>query len=154
MAVKTVPDEIDAEIARFRAKGATMAELRPGFKGWITQRGLEVLLPPLDERRRLGDRLERRFRRGTHDSIADFHRLREAGRVRLVQGHERLHGGHDEWPLRWQLLRLGLVQLGLRRGRRLLLVHRLRRLHPPEHLRRRRTRRTAGRAGTHERDRP
>jgi hypothetical protein len=79
-------DAIDAEISRFRAQGATMAELRPGFKRWITERGLEALLPPLDERRRLGDRLERRFRRGTHDSIADFQRLREAGQVRLVQG--------------------------------------------------------------------
>jgi len=77
---------IDTEIVRFRAQGATMAELRPGFKAWITEQGLEALLPPLGERRKLGDRLERRFRRGTHDSIADFQRLRTAGQVRLVQG--------------------------------------------------------------------
>ena len=75
-------DAVDAEIARMRREeGATMAELRPGFKNWITQERLAELVPDREERRRVTHLLERRFRRGTHDSIADCDRLTRAGQI-------------------------------------------------------------------------
>ncbi len=84
---------LDRSIAEFRTKGATMAELRPGFKAWINDVGLDTLLPPLTERRKLGDSIERRFRRGTHDSIADFHRLRAKGQAQVIRGRvDRVDG--------------------------------------------------------------
>lgn len=73
---------VDAEIARMRRdEGATMSELRPGFKAWVTQERLAELLPDLAERRRVTHLLERRFRRGTHDSIADCDRLTRTGQI-------------------------------------------------------------------------
>lgn len=77
---------LDREVARARAQGAGIMALRKGFKSAIATRGLEALLPPLKERRKIGDRIERRFRRGTWNSIADLHRLRLAGQVRLIAG--------------------------------------------------------------------
>ena len=77
---------LDADIARLRANGATMAQLRPGFKSWIETVGLQTLLPDLAERRKLGDAVERRFRRGTRDSIADFTRLHASGRITITEG--------------------------------------------------------------------
>jgi len=73
---------VDAEIARMRRdEGATMSELRPGFKSCVTQDRLAMLLPDLAERWRVTHLLERRFRRGTHDSIADCDRLTRAGQI-------------------------------------------------------------------------
>ena len=48
-----------------------MAELRPGYLGWAAE-GLETL-PSLSERRKVMPQLERRFRRATHNSLADMH---------------------------------------------------------------------------------
>lgn len=79
-------EALDSEIARFRAEGATMAVLRPGFKEAINKAGLETLLPSKAQRRKLGDAIERRFRRGTHDSIADFYRLAAVGQIRVIEG--------------------------------------------------------------------
>lgn len=72
---------VDAEIAAFRAESATMAELRPGYLSWAAETGLRALLPSLTERRKVMPQLERRFRRGTHDSLADYARLRAAGQI-------------------------------------------------------------------------
>lgn len=72
---------MDAEIARFRAAGATMAELRPGYLEWAGACDMPTLLPDIAERRRLMPQLERRFRRGTHDSLVDYARLRNAGQI-------------------------------------------------------------------------
>ncbi len=100
---------LDREIARFRAEGTGMMALRKGFKAAITAQGLEALLPPLEERRRIGDRIERRFRRGTWNSIADFHRLRRAGQVRLIAGRVDRVSSHKD----------GVVELCLSSGQRL-----------------------------------
>ena len=72
---------VDAEIAGFRAEGASMAELRPGYLAWVAKTGLRALLPSLAERRKVMPQLERRFRRGTHDSLADYVRLRTSGQI-------------------------------------------------------------------------
>ncbi|MGQ3488664.1 FAD/NAD(P)-binding protein [Roseovarius pacificus] len=77
---------VDAEIARFRTEGADMAQLRPGFKAWMTHETLAALLPDLAERQAVPTLLERRFRRGSHDSIADYRRLRAAGQVTEIMG--------------------------------------------------------------------
>ncbi len=77
---------VDTEIAAFRKAGATMAELRPGYVDWVDAHPLAALLPSLTEQRLVLPRLERRFRRGTHDSIANYRRLREAGRITEVRG--------------------------------------------------------------------
>ena len=63
-----------------------MSELRPGFKTWATPDRLARLLPDLRERQRVTHPLERRFRRGTHDSIAAYHRLLAEGQITEVQG--------------------------------------------------------------------
>lgn len=72
---------VDDEIAAFRVEGATMAELRPGYMDWAAETGLGALLPSLSERRKVMPLLERRFRRGSHDSLADYARLRAAGQI-------------------------------------------------------------------------
>jgi uncharacterized NAD(P)/FAD-binding protein YdhS len=73
---------VDVDITRLRRDdGATMSELRPGFKAWLTQERLSALLPDMAERRRVTHLLERRFRRGTHDSIADCARLTKTGQI-------------------------------------------------------------------------
>lgn len=72
---------VDAQIADFRAKGAGMAELRPGFLDWASGTDLATVLPQVAERRRLAAQLEQRFRRGTHDSLADYARLCRAGQI-------------------------------------------------------------------------
>lgn len=77
---------VDAEIAKFRAKGASMAELRSGYLDWAVETGLKTLLPSLTEQRKIMTQLERRFRRGTHDSLADYARLRAAGQIIEDQG--------------------------------------------------------------------
>ena len=83
-------DAVDREIARLRRdEGATMAELRPGFKSWASAEKLADLLPDRAERRRVTQALERRFRRGTHDTIADYHRLLKAGQITEVQGRAK-----------------------------------------------------------------
>lgn len=81
---------VDSEIARMRRdEGAGMSQLRPGFKNWATGDKLAELLPDPAERRRVTHPLERRFRRGTHDSIADFHRLLGAGQITEIIGRAR-----------------------------------------------------------------
>ena len=79
-------DAVDAEIARLRATGADMAALRPGFRRVLDGGGFARLLPDRDQRQRVGARLERRFRRGTHDSLAQFDRLVRAGRITVKPG--------------------------------------------------------------------
>jgi len=78
--------EIDAACARFRAQGATMLELRRGFTAWFEDTDLNTLLPKKAEQRRAQQHMERRFLRGTHDSIADFERLHTNGQVEVVEG--------------------------------------------------------------------
>ena len=79
---------LDDEIVRLRRdQGATMSELRPGFKAWATPDRLARLLPDLRERQRVTHLMERRFRRGTHDSIAAYHRLLANRQITEVQGH-------------------------------------------------------------------
>jgi len=81
---------VDSEIARMRRdEGAGMSQLRPGFKNWATSDKLAELLPDPAERRRVTHPLERRFRRGTHDSIADFHRLLAAGQITEIIARAR-----------------------------------------------------------------
>jgi len=79
-------EAVDAEIARLRANGADMAALRPGFRQLLDGGGFARLLPDPDQRQRIGARLERRFRRGTHDSLAQFDRLARAGRIAVQAG--------------------------------------------------------------------
>lgn len=96
-------DAADAEIARLRAVGADMAALRPGFRRLLDGGGFARLLPDPDQRQRIGARLERRFRRGTHDSLVQFDRLARAGRITVKTG--RITGVDVEAP--------GRVQVGL-----------------------------------------
>ncbi len=77
---------VDAEIAGFRSGGASMAELRPGYLAWVAEIGLKTLLPSPTERRKVMRQLERRFRRGTHDSLADYARLRASGQINEDHG--------------------------------------------------------------------
>lgn len=77
---------LDRDIAAHRAEGATMAELRPGYRAWLGEVGLEALLPDPTEQQKIGARLEARFRRGTHNSIAMFHHLYERGQITLTRG--------------------------------------------------------------------
>lgn len=76
---------VDADLAAHRAKGARMAELRRGYRAYLDQVGLAALIPDIDERRRVIGPLDRRFRRGTADSLADFDRLRHAGQIRIIR---------------------------------------------------------------------
>jgi len=77
---------LDADIARCRAGGDRMAELQGGFYGWLFRERLTSFVPDRDEARRAATRVERRFFRGTRDSIRDFDRLAAAGRTRMVAG--------------------------------------------------------------------
>jgi uncharacterized NAD(P)/FAD-binding protein YdhS len=77
---------VDDEMKVFRAGGASMAELRPGYLDWAKKTPLAGLLPSHTERRLVLPLLERRFRRGTHDSINDYRRLRAAGQIEEVNG--------------------------------------------------------------------
>jgi uncharacterized NAD(P)/FAD-binding protein YdhS len=77
---------LDADIAGFRSAGADMAQLRGGFSPWFDSLDLNTLLPDRSEQRTLARQLEPRFRRGTHDSIADYTRLKAAGRIEEVMG--------------------------------------------------------------------
>lgn len=99
---------VDAEIAAFRAKGASMAELRPGFLDWAAETGLETLLPSLSERRKVMPQLERRFRRGTHDSLADYARLRAAGQIVEEHGEITWVYAETEGKTRIRLKRAGM----------------------------------------------
>lgn len=76
---------VDADLAAHRAKGARMAELRRGYRAFLDQVGLAALIPDIDQRRRVIGPLDRRFRRGTADSLADFDRLRRAGQIRMIR---------------------------------------------------------------------
>jgi uncharacterized NAD(P)/FAD-binding protein YdhS len=89
---------LDAEIATYRAEGATMAQLRPGFSLLIEEMGLDAILPNKAEQQRAQHKLEGRFRRGTHDSLADYERLKTAGQIEeiigAVQAIEPAEDGH------------------------------------------------------------
>ena len=98
---------VDAEIAAFRAKGASMAELRPGYLGWAAERGLETLLPSLSERRKVMPQLERRFRRATHNSLADYARLQAAGQIVEEHGEITWVYAETERKTRIRLKRAG-----------------------------------------------
>lgn len=77
---------IRAEMARLRAGGARMSALRTGFRAWMAETGFGRLLPEAAERRRAARPLENMFRRGTHDSLADYARLRAAGQIEEIVG--------------------------------------------------------------------
>jgi len=95
-------DAVDAEITRLRAAGADMAALRPGFRRVLDGGGFARLLPDPAERQRIGARLERRFRRGTHDSIAQFQRLRQANRIGCLTGPiDRVYAEAPNWVHVW-----------------------------------------------------
>ena len=94
---------VDADIAAHRAAGARMAELRRGYRAFLDADPLAGLLPDLAERRRVMPALERRFRRGTHDSLADFDRLRAAGQVRVIRGAVSYVVARDGQPTRVRL---------------------------------------------------
>jgi len=76
---------VDADLAAHRAKGARMAELRRGYRTYLDHVGLATLIPDIDQRRRVIGPLDRRFRRGTADSLADFDRLHHAGQIRIIR---------------------------------------------------------------------
>ena len=98
---------VDAEIAAFRPKGASMAELRPGSRGGPAERGLETLLPSLSERRKVMPQLERRFRRATHNSLADYARLQAAGQIVEEHGEITWVYAETEGKTRIRLKRAG-----------------------------------------------
>lgn len=75
---------VDADIATHRAAGATMAELRGGYYGYLTELGLVDFIGDRAERQKVRNALESRFRRSSTDSIEDFHRLRAAGQIELI----------------------------------------------------------------------
>jgi len=77
---------LDAEMATFRRHGADMAELRAGVSAWFDAHSLDTLLPDKAEQRVVQGQLEARFRRGTHDSIADYERLKAAGQIEEIRG--------------------------------------------------------------------
>lgn len=105
---ETLLTAVDAEIAAFRAKGASMAELRPGYLNWAAKTGLERLLPSLSERRKVIPQLERRFRRATHDSLADYARLRAAGQIVEEHGEITWVFAETEGKTRIRLKRAGM----------------------------------------------
>ena len=105
---ETLLAAVDAEIAAFRAKGASMAELRPGYLDWAAKTGLERLLPSLSERRKVIPQLERRFRRATHDSLADYARLRAAGQIVEEHGEITWVFAETEGKTRIRLKRAGM----------------------------------------------
>lgn len=87
---------VDDQIAQFRESGAHMYELRRGYYEALGSGQLGDLIASMDERRKVMPLLARRFLRGTHDSIADFERLRAAGQIELVFG--RVESVHARLP--------------------------------------------------------
>lgn len=87
---------VDDQMEQFRESGASMYELRRGYYEALGSGQLSHLIASVDERRKVMPLLARRFLRGTHDSIADFERLRAAGQIELVFG--RVESVHARQP--------------------------------------------------------
>lgn len=82
---------VAARMAQAREAGHSMASIRGPFKAALQRIGLAKLVPDQAEARKVLPQFDRLFLRGTRDSLMDFHRLKEAGQVRILAGRLVTH---------------------------------------------------------------
>ncbi|WP_424969276.1 FAD/NAD(P)-binding protein [Dinoroseobacter sp. S76] len=85
MTAATFLAEVAAEIARAKAEGDEMREIRAGFRAHFLENPLSGYVTDPEEARQVPGKLRLWLRGGTRDTIADMHQFVEAGRARVIQ---------------------------------------------------------------------